>query len=415
MIALVDCNSFYCSCERVFAPNTRGRPVIVLSNNDGCAIAFSREAKAIGLGQMCDPYFKLKDKIKEHNIAVFSSNYTLYDDMSKRVMNLLQNYTHELEVYSVDEAFLNLEGHQKNYLELGHQIKSDVLRSTGIPVGVGIAPTKVLAKVANRIAKTQSGVVVFEKEQEIDRALKNFPVKDIWGIGSKSARKLLLLGIRTAWDLKKYSNEKVIQNILTKKGRQIQDELRGISCIEMEEVSNKENIAITRSFSKLIYNKNDLREALASFATKACEKLRHQQSTCFEVSIFLQTSFFQNYAPEHNLFATHRFNQSSQDTFKIIQTAHHLLEKIFHPDAGYKKAGVILNGIRDQEVSQLNFFQTETPDNDKLINVMDKINAKFGPQTVKSAACGLNQEWKLIAQHKSKRFTTSWDELPLVY
>ena len=415
MIALVDCNSFYCSCERVFDPTTRGRPVIVLSNNDGCAVAFSREAKALGLGVMCDPYFKLKDKIKEHNIAVFSSNYTLYDDMSKRVMNLLHKYTHELEVYSVDEAFLNLEGHQQNYLEFGHKIRKDVLRTTGIPVGVGIAPTKVLSKVANKLSKTQSGVMILEKEKDIDQVLKNYPVKDLWGIGHKSANKLLILGIRTALDLKRYSNEKVIQNILTKKGRQIQDELRGISCIKMEEVSSKENIATTRSFPQLVYNKKDLREALASFATKACEKLRAQESTCFDVSIFLQTSFFQNYSPEHNMFATHRFHQSTEDTFKIIEATHRLLDQIYHFDVGYKKAGVILSSIRDKSNEQLNLLQSEAPDRKELISIMDQINARFGPQTVKSAACGINQEWKLIAQHKSKRFTTSWDELPLVY
>jgi len=231
-IALVDCNSFYCSCERVFHPEIRNKPVIVLSNNDGCAIAFSKEAKAIGLGQMCEPLFKIKDLIQKHHVAVFSSNYTLYDDMSKRVMSLLKNYTPELEIYSVDEAFLSLKGFENfNLVEYGKKIRKEILRFTGIPVGVGISSTKVLSKVANKIAKKNSGVHVMLDEKNIDDILRTFPVQDIWGIGSASSRKLHLLGIKTAYEFKMYSNEKMIQKLLTKTGREIQDELRGINCL----------------------------------------------------------------------------------------------------------------------------------------------------------------------------------------
>lgn len=408
MIGLVDCNSFYCSCERVFAPWTRRRPVIVLSNNDGCAIAFSKEAKAVGFGEMCEPFFQLKDKIKKHNVAVFSSNYTLYDDMSKRVMSLLQDYTHQLEVYSVDEAFLNLDGRSEDLFELGSNIREKILRSTGIPVGVGISTTKVLSKVANKIAKKGSGVLLLDDEDKINHALKNFPIQDIWGIGRASAQKLAILGIKSALDFKNYSNPQLIGKLLTKTGKQIQDELKSIRCLEMEEVEDKKSIATTRSFSRAVYSKKELQEALSTFATKACEKLRMQKSVCLEVSIFLNANKFQEYGHE---FMSFRFHSGTCDTFKIISSCHALLDIVFKKDVGYKKAGVILNRIQPQTTEQLDFLNRDAPDNTKLIEVMDKINSKFGPQAIKSAACGTDNKWGLVANHKSKRFTTSWDEL----
>lgn len=406
MIGLVDCNSFYCSCERVFHPQTRRRPIIVLSNNDGCAIAFSREAKVISLGQMCEPFFELQDRVKKHNIAVFSSNYTLYDDMSKRVMTILSRYTHDLEVYSVDEAFLDFTGRHEDLLTLGTEIREDILRSTGLHVGVGISKTKVLSKVANKISKNGSGVTLLDTDEKINQALKNFPVQDLWGIGRASATKLLTLGIRTALEFKNYNNDKIIQKLLTKTGRQVQDELRGINCFEMEEIEDKRNIATTRSFARAVYSKKELQEALATFATKACEKLRFQNSTCLEVSIFLTAKLYEN-----SCFITSRFENGTCDTFKIITRTHELLDQVFQTDVGYKKAGVILGQIQPTSVEQLNFFNNEPSDNTKLIETIDKINAKFGPQAVKSAACGTNPKWGLIANHKSKRFTTNWDEL----
>ena len=255
---LVDCNSFYCSCERVFRPEIRGRPVIVLSNNDGCAIAFTKEAKALGFGEMCEPFYKLKDRIKKHNVAVFSSNYTLYDNLSRRVMSILNGFTPCLEIYSVDEAFLELDGFDKyDLLEYGKKIRSDVLQFTGIPVGVGIAKTKVLSKIANKLSKKQHGVMVFKDDEEIDQILKSFPVKDIWGIGYASSTKLNMLGIKTAYDFKMYKDEQLIQKLLTKAGRQVQDELRGISCLPIEEAEDKKNTGNSRSFGiqKVSYGK----------------------------------------------------------------------------------------------------------------------------------------------------------------
>jgi DNA polymerase V len=408
---LVDCNSFYCSCERVFRPDTRNRPVIVLSNNDGCAIAFSKEAKAVGFGQMCEPYFQLKDRIKQHNVAVFSSNYTLYDNMSKRVMDILRNYTPMLEIYSVDEAFLELDGMEHWDLEqYAHQIRTQVLRQTGIPVGVGIATTKVLSKVANKLAKKSNGVCILKDEAHIDQVLKQFPLKDLWGIGSRSAGKLQMLGIKNAYEFKIYHNDKMIQKLLTKTGRQVQDELRGISCIDMELPEDKKNIGTSRSFGAPVYSKAELREALAEFATHAAEKLRRQQSVCYSLSVYIQTNFFKA-LPQYSVSGHASFMRGTADTIKIIKSAHQVLDEIYRAGFEYKKAGIILNHVIPRQQNQLDFLKVEAEDNENLGKVMDLINQKFGPHTIKSAACGINQAWQVVARHKSKKYTTCWEEL----
>ncbi|HXH76785.1 MAG TPA: Y-family DNA polymerase [Bacteriovoracaceae bacterium] len=412
MIALVDCNSFYCSCERVFHPETRGRPVIVLSNNDGCAIAFSKEAKAIGFGQMCEPFFESQERVKKHNVAVFSSNYTLYDDMSKRVMTVLKNYTPELEVYSIDEAFLSLKGFDHYDLqEYGRKIRKDILKSTGIPVGVGISKTKVLSKIANKTSKKNSGVCLMVDDKETDNILKHFPVKDIWGIGSAGTRKLNMLGIQTAYDFKMYKNEKMIQKLLTKTGREVQEELRGISCLDMEEVQDKKNIANTRSFGQDVYDKHLVKEAIATFCSKAAEKLRYQDGVCFSLTVFIHTNAFKE-VPQYYGFGNHTFQSGTSDTVKIIKAAHKVLDEIFRYGFAYKKGGVILNHIVSKSENQMDFFNTDPSDNEKLSKILDTINNRFGPHTIKSAACGIAQGiWKNNAAYKSRRFTTNWNEI----
>ncbi len=411
LYGLVDCNSFYCSCERVFHPEARNRPTIVLSNNDGCAIAFTKEAKAVGFGQMCEPFFKIKDRIREYNVAVFSSNYTLYDDMSKRVMKILAGYTPELEVYSVDEAFLSLEGFD-NYdlFEYGRKIRKDLLCQTGIPVGVGISTTKVLSKIANKMAKKNSGVWLMTQEKQIDEVLRKFPVRDIWGIGSASARKLQMLGITTAYDFKVYKNENLIQKLLTKTGREVQEELRGVSCLPMEDVQDKKNIANTRSFGSDVYDKSDLREAVATFCTKVAEKIRFQESVCSSLTVFIHTNSFKEVEQYYGV-GTHQFMSGTSDTVKMIKAAHGVLEHIYRPGFAYKKGGVILNQIVPKNESQLDLFNPDTADNERLSGVVDLINQRFGPLTVKSAACGINQSWKLRSDYKSRRFTTNWNEI----
>lgn len=410
-IALVDCNSFYCSCERVFNPKTRGRPVIVLSNNDGCAIAFSKEAKAIGFGQMCEPYFEVQERIQKHNVAVFSSNYTLYDDMSKRVMSLLKDFTPDLEVYSIDEAFLSLKGFERyDLLDYGKSIRRKVLQSTGIPVGVGIANTKVLSKIANKISKESSGVSVLLEDSRTDSILKNFPVEKIWGIGAAGTKKLNSIGIRSAYDFKMYNNEARIQKLLTKTGRQVQDELRGISCLDMQEVEDKKCIANTRSFGRDTYDKSELKEAIATFCTKAFEKLRQQESVCFNLSVFIHTNSFKE-LPQYYGSGTHTFLSGTSDTIKAIKAAHEVLDRIYRRGFAYKKGGVILTQIVPESQNQLSLIEANLDDNKALNSVMDRINAKFGPKTIRSAACGINQQWKLRADFISRRFTTQWDEI----
>jgi len=411
VVGLVDCNSFYCSCERAFAPETRGRPVVVLSNNDGCAIAFSKEAKAIGFGQMCEAYFEIEKRIKTHDVCVFSSNYTLYDDMSKRVMAILGNYTSQLEVYSVDEAFLDLSGMELSGLEsYGQKIRREILKSTGIPVGVGISKTKVLSKVANKISKTSKGVMVLLDDRKIDAALKEFPIRNLWGIGSAGARKLQMLGLKSAYDFKMYPNDNLIQKLLTKTGREVQEELRGVSCIPLEEIQDKVNIANTRSFNSDVYDKREIKEAISTFASKAAEKLRYQDSVCFGLTVFVHTNAFKSFEQYYGV-GGHTFQTGTADTVKIIKASLGVLDRIFKPGFGYKKGGVILNHIVSKNENQLDLLNHEAVDNDALSSVIDRINNRFGPATIKSLACGIDPKWKLRAEFKSKRFTTNWNEV----
>ncbi len=408
---LVDCNSFYCSCERVWKPETRGRPVIVLSNNDGCAIAFTKEAKAIGFGQMCEPYFQIKDRIKKHNVAVFSSNYTLYDNMSKRVMDILRQFSPDLEIYSVDEAFLQFEGFDHfDLLEYAQKIRQEVLTNVGIPVSVGISTTKVLSKVANKVAKKSSGVLIMTKPQEIDGILKSFPVKDIWGIGHRSAIKLNMLGIKSAYEFKMYPNENLIQKLLTKTGREIQEELRGVSCLPLEAPEDKKNTGASRSFGTPVVTKAELKEALAHFATHSALKLRRQKSVCFSLSVFIHTHPFKE-VPQYFGEGRFHFSSGTADTIKIIRGAHKVLDTIFRLGFEYKKAGVLLNHIVPKNENQIDLFEQDPEDNEKINQVMDLINRKYGQNTIKSAACGIHHSWKTIADYKTSKFTTSWQEL----
>lgn len=409
-VALVDCNSFYCSCEKIFRPDLRNKPVVVLSNNDGAAIAFTKEAKALGFGQMCEAFFKVKDRVKKHNVAVFSSNYTLYDDISKRVMNVLREFSPRVEVYSVDEAFVEIEADEKDLEKIGKKIRSEVYRKVGMPVGVGISLTKVLSKAANKLSKKHNGVCVLVNENTINAALKDFPVRDLWGIGSRSASKLNMFDIRTALDLKLYKDDAVIQKMLTKTGREIQDELRGINCLSIEEPEDKKNTGNSRSFGYDIYNKEELREALAQFCSNASLKLRQQESVCFGMSAFIHTNPFKP-GPQYFGEASVRFTAGTCDVIKIIEGAHTILDEIYKPGYGYKKGGVLLNHIVPKNECQMDLFNNDPSDNEQLNKVMDVINKKYGPHTIKSAACGIQQEWKTIHAYISRHYTTDWNDL----
>lgn len=411
LVALVDCNSFYCSCEKIFRPDLRNKPVVVLSNNDGAAIAFTKEAKALGFGQMCEAFFKVRDRVKKHNVAVFSSNYTLYDDISKRVMDVLREFSPKVEVYSIDEAFIEIEGEGGyDFEEFGREIRSEIFRKIGMPVGVGISHTKVLAKVANKLSKKNNGVCALIKEEDINNALKDFPVRDLWGVGVRSASKLNMFDIKTAYEFKVFKEEAIIQKLLTKVGREIQDELRGINCLSIEGPEDKKNTGNSRSFGFDLYTKEELREALAQFATNASWKLRNQNSVCFSMSAFIYTNPFKP-GPQYFGEASVRFSSGTADAIKIIEGAHTILDEIYKPGYGYKKGGVLLNHIVPKNECQIDLFNNDPSDNESINKVMDVINKKYGPHTIKSAACGINQEWKTIRAYISRPYTTSWKEM----
>jgi DNA polymerase V len=411
LVVLVDCNSFYCSCEKIFRPDLRNRPVVVLSNNDGAAIAFTKEAKALGFGQMCEAFFKVRDRVKQHNVTVFSSNYTLYDDISKRVMNVLREFSPQVEVYSIDEAFVEIEGEEGFDFEgFGREIRSEIMRKVGMPVGVGISRTKVLAKIANKLSKLNNGVMALVSEQAIDEVLKTYPVRDIWGVGARSASKLHMIYVRTAYEFKVFKDEKLIQKLLTKVGREIQDELKGIHCLELDSPEDKKNTGNSRSFGFDVYTKRELREALAQFATNASHKLRLQKSVCYGISAYIHTNPFKpgpQYFGENHI----RFSSGTSDVMKIIRGAHDILDMIYKPGFGYKKGGVLLNHIVPQNQNQIDLFNEDPSDNAQINHLMDLINKKYGPQTIKSGACGIEQAWKTIHDYKSFHYTTDWNQL----
>lgn len=414
MIALVDCNSFYCSCERVFKPQLNGKPVIVLSNNDGCAVARTDEAKALGI-KMGDPYFKIKPLCEKNNVHVFSSNYSLYGDLSRRVMRVLYEFAPEMEIYSIDEAFLSFKGMSKDLVEYSMEIKNTVSQYTGIPVSVGIGPTKVLAKVANHYAKKNKtatkGVFQIGTDRQSDLILKNFPVADVWGIGRRSAEKLATLNIKSAYDLK-YSNESVIQKVLTIVGRRIVYELRGVPCIDLElDLAVKKQIVSSRSFGQPVFSKEDLREAIANHVSTACEKLRKQKCLSRSLLVFVQTNPYKN-VPQYYNSATMNLLSGSSATHKLIGYAFRCLDSVYREGFEYKKVGVILMDIRTKSSSQLDLFCShDTAKEDELMMTLDKVNELQGRGTLKFAACGVTQFWKMLSEMKSQHYTTRWSEL----
>ncbi|MCH2534909.1 MAG: Y-family DNA polymerase [Bdellovibrionales bacterium] len=415
IIALVDCNSFYCSCERAFNPGLQSLPVVVLSNNDGCVIARTDEAKALGIA-MGVPVFKIKDLIKKHNVKVFSSNFALYGDLSARVMQTLSEFTPELEVYSIDEAFLALNvKNEQQAIELSQEMVRRVYQYTGIPICVGLGPTKVLAKVANRIAKKHKkqtkGVFSLVHPETRRLQLSRFPVEDIWGVGRKSAAKLQSHNIKTAWQLSQ-SNEKFIQKLLSIQGRRIVKELNAQACLSMDLIFEpQKNILSSRSFGKPIQELEDLKEAVANHITTAAEKLRRQGSVAGFLSVFIRTSPFKN-APQYFNSATLSLETGTCVTHKLIHKAFLLLESIYKPGFDYKKCGILLGDLRQKAPNQMSFFeQADSPKDEKLMQTLDLINKHYGKNTLKYAACGNNPFWRMLSQMKTKGFTTRWSEL----
>ena len=411
MIALVDCNNFYASCERVFNPKIENKPVIVLSNNDGCVIARSNEAKALGI-KMGEPAFKLKNLIERYNINVFSTNFALYGDLSKRVMNVMSAEVDKMEIYSIDEAFLDFTDYASK--ERGVAIKNKVQQWTGIPVSVGIAPTKVLAKVAGHIAKkhTKAGVFMFDDEDLIRRALNVFKVEDLWGIGRKNAKKLKAVGIHTALQFRECDSN-WIRRHLSINGVRLQKELYAEVCYPIEVTrKRKQNICTARSFGTEIKELSKLKEAIGSHANTCATKLRQEKSCCNSISVFLSTNPFNPQAEQYNPYKVIQLDVPTNDSMEIVKVAIKGLESIYRDDCIYKKAGIIVGRIVPQEQTQLSLFDSLDREKRKSINVaVDKINATMGKNKVKLAVQGNGRKWKLKQEKLSPCYTTRFTDI----
>jgi DNA polymerase V len=418
MIALVDCNAFFCSCERLFRPDLEGKPVGVLSNNDGCFVSRTKELKSLGV-PMAAPYFKYRLLCKENNVSVFSANFALYSNISHRVMQVLSKISPSLEIYSIDEAFIDLSSTPtKDLHKVASMIRAEVLREVGIPVSVGVATTKVLSKMANHLAKRsqqKDGVVILDNQQILERALVATPIEDLWGVGRKSALKLRTIGIRNAKELHDYQNENAIQRLLTKSGRMIQDELRGTPCyILNSKQEKKQQILCSRSFGRPVLSISSLRESIANFTTSAAQRLREQGSCCLQLSVFCHTSPFGN-TPHYSGYDTITLDTPTSCSLKLIATAWAILDSIYRSGFEYKKAGVQLSTIVDADQVQLSLFSPVLDDkSETLMKLVDHINIKEGDGIIQSAACGTNKKsWKMKQSMRSPRYLSSWSDLPV--
>jgi len=412
VFALVDCNNFYVSCERVFNPKLEGKPVVVLSNNDGCVVARSNEAKALGIG-MGVAAFEVANVIKKHNVEVFSSNYTLYADMSSRVMETLSTFTPGMEVYSIDEAFLDLGGICGSLADYGHRIRQTVKKWTGMPVSIGIARTKTLAKIANHLAKRHvqfDGVLDFTTLANPEQVLAKVPVEKVWGIGIKMTIVLKRAGINTALDLSR-ADINWIRSRFGVVGVRTVYELRGDCCYNLEQnPPAKKSLAVSRMFGVPIDSIEQLKEAAASYAARAGERLREHKLAAGAMSVFVTTSRFikDRYFNSHTV----EFAVSTSDTTELIRAALLSIEKLYRRNRRFKKCGVILTGlVPENRVQRCLFDDVHRTKSARLMRAVDAINAKVG-SPIRWAAEGLIQNWQVKFLRRSKRFTTSWNELP---
>jgi len=409
MYALIDCNNFYASCERAFKPILRKQPIVVLSNNDGCVIARSNEAKKyIPMGA---PAHEFNAVFKRENIHVFSSNYALYGDMSNRVMNTLQNFSPDVEIYSIDESFLKFEGFEKYFdlLKYGKKIKTTVTQNTGIPVSVGLGRTKSLAKVANKIAKKfaekTDGVHVIDSEELRIKALKWLPVGDVWGIGRQHAKRLQNLGIKTAFDFTMQSEDWVKKN-MSIVGLRLHKELRGIPCLELEIPADKKNIATTRSFDRNYKDKEIIKERIKTFAVTCAEKLRKQKSFANAMMVFIHTNGFRKDLPQYSRNIVFQFPFPSNSNIELAKFSETAFEKIYKEGYEYKKAGVVVMDFSPEALQQVNLFENSNPKHKALMETVDKINNLLGTKKVKLASQDISITFKMKQEKLSPRYTT---------
>lgn len=409
MIAIVDCNNFYASCERLFNPAIRSKPVVVLSNNDGCVVARSEEAKALGI-KMGEPAFSIEDLLVKNNVAVFSSNYTLYGSVSNRVMSTLSRYSPQMEVYSIDEAFLDFSG-MRHLFNIAADIKETVTRDVGIPVSVGVAPTKTLAKMANRYTKKHTrdiGVHVLDSEEKITQILAATPVEDIWGVGAQYAALLNKHNMFTALDFSRASDDWVRKE-MSVVGLRMVHELRGIPSIEMQEQPPpKKGICIARSFGKTLTEKHDIQEALASYIAICGERLRRQKSCVGLLTLFLHTNNFRTQDKQYYRSINIQMPTATNSTKEMIHYAMMGLDKIFKPGFNFKKVGVLAQDLVPEDQVQQNLFsEADLARDARLMKALDSINQHFSnKQTVRFAIQGNGRKWKLKQEKLSACFTT---------
>ncbi|WP_309609880.1 Y-family DNA polymerase [Flavobacterium sp.] len=409
MYAIVDCNNFYASCERVFNPEYIKKPVVILSNNDGCVISRSEEAKLLGI-KMGAPEFKIRTELQNLDVKVFSSNYALYGDFSSRVMNILKQFSPNVEIYSIDEAFLNFDGMEiSSYEEYGMQMKDRVQKWLSLPISIGFAPTKVLSKVANRIVKKYpirtNGIYIIDTDEKRIKALKWTKIEDVWGIGSRLAKKLRLINVNTAFDFIQPKYESWIKREMGVIGMRLKSELEGRSVLNIEElIVTKKSIAITRSFEKKLTNLDDLKERVSTFGTVCAEKLRKQNSCCYSIIVMLVKDKHQYKSYYSSTIETLPFATNSNIT--ISNLAVKMIEKIFEPNQIYQKAGVIVTQISPQDQKQLNLFEEENPKHQKLMEVIDAVHKKVGQRKIRLGNQDLQRTWKMRQNHLSKNFTT---------
>jgi DNA polymerase V len=414
MFALIDCNNFYASCERAFSPSLNGKPVVVLSNNDGCVIARSNEAKAVGI-PMGAPAFQYQQLFDAKKVHVFSANFALYGDMSSRVMSLLSHYSPDMEIYSIDEAFLEFNGYERfSFSEIGKDMRKKVVQGTGIPISVGFAPSKSLAKVANKIAKKfpeqTGGVYYINTEEARIKALKWLPVEDVWGIGRKHAKRLYAMGVKKAYDFTQLPEAWIKKN-MSVIGLRLQKELNGISILNLEDVKPKKHIATTRSFEQHYTSLVDLTERVSTFAVCCAEKLRRQHSHCNAIMVFVHTNGFRSDLPQYSRNCVVQLPYATSSSIDLVHYAVKGLQLIFKDGYQYKKAGVIVMNITPENTCQTNLFQQPNPKHEQLMNVMDRINKVNGAQKLKLACQDLDRTWKMRQEKLSKRYTTRLDEI----
>ena len=414
-IALVDCNSFYVSCERLFNPKIRKKPVVVLSNNDGCIVSRSNEAKALGI-KMGEPYFKAKDIIVKNNVHVFSSNYSLYGDLSRRVMRTLKRFNSDIEVYSIDEAFIDLSNFPDNEVEnVAQEIRAMVLQWTGIPASIGIAKTKTLSKVANHIAKKkESGVTSLIGIENIDPILEKVEINDVWGVGKQLTKFYHENGIYNAKQLKNMSNTWIKKSSNVSSSRTAM-ELRGIPCIDLEKtVSKRKSCVVSRSFGQRVEKFQELKEAIANYCLNASEKIRSESLIAKSITVFIRTSPFQSKFGHYSNSKTIDFPIATNNSIEIVKTALSALETIFKNGYRYQKAGVLLTGLSNDD-GKKNLFSSEKDEKiNSLMKSIDSTNYRYGRSAISLASAGVQKKWNMRREHSSRIDTADFNFLPKI-